>query len=355
MMAQVDVSRPVISRSHHTKRVSEVMGALYGTRGSVDAEKLISKLQSEEGSRGLATLSVDGLLAKPVRELVDPKVVRAVGRRLLEAWVKSAGTEQLVTRVVEDLVQRLQAQPKSVRDVMPAELRKAAREIFGRPFSPDRRVVLTVIDRPPTRELVRELLLTTVLEFGRKASAPVAGMARGLGSLAKFAGETVKARSGGLGSLVGAVSGEVERQLEKRAVEFVDASIAGVFGQIADALSDPKRAEEAAELRMAIFDGALELTGPQLAREVMNADVAGGSTVVREGLARWVASAEADAQVEKWVSVTLERDGAKSGKDLLTELGMLDVVREVASEQLAVQIRAVTGGAAFAEWVKQQP
>jgi hypothetical protein len=30
-------------------------------------------------------------------------------------------------------------------------------------------------------------------------------------------------------------------------------------------------------------------------------------------------------------------------------------VREVASEQLAVQIRAVTGGAAFAEWVKQQP
>jgi hypothetical protein len=154
---------------------------------------------------------------------------------------------------------------------------------------------------------------------------------------------------------VGAVSGEVERQLEKRAVEFVDASIAGVFGQIADALSDPKRAEEAAELRMAIFDGALELTGPQLAREVMNADVAGGSTVVREGLARWVASAEADAQVEKWVSVTLERDGAKSGKDLLTELGMLDVVREVASEQLAVQIRAVTGGAAFAEWVKQQP
>jgi hypothetical protein len=85
----------------------------------------------------------------------------------------------------------------------------------------------------------------------------VAGMARGLGSLAKFAGETVKARSGGLGSLVGAVSGEVERQLEKRAVEFVDASIAGVFGQIADALSDPKRAEEAAELRMAIFDGAL--------------------------------------------------------------------------------------------------
>ena len=87
----------------------------------------------------------------------------------------------------------------------------------------------------------------------------------------------MKSRSGSLGSLVGAVSDEVERQLEKRATEFVDSALAGVFGQIADAVSDPKRASEAAELRIAFFDGALELTGPQLARELANLDVAGGT------------------------------------------------------------------------------
>ena len=270
---------------------------------------------------------------------------------MLEAWVKSAGTEQLVTRVVEDLVQRLQTQPKSVRDVMPAELRKAAREIFGRPFSPDRRLVLTIIDRPPTRELVRQLLLDAILEFGRRASAPMAGMARGLGSLAKFAGETVKARSGGLGSLVGAVSGEVERQLEKRAVEFVDAALAGVFGQIADSISDPKRAAEAAELRLAIFDGVLELTGPQLSRELINLDVPGGAKVLREGMSRWLASAESEGQLVEFATRLLEQDGKRSVREVLSEVGLLDVTRALAIEQLAVRIKAISGTPEFAAWL----
>lgn len=319
----------------------------------MDAQKLIEKLQSDEGSKSLALLSIDALLDRPLREVLEPKTVRAAGRRLLEAWVNSPGGEAYVQRTVEELVRKLQAEPKSGRDVMPTELRRLAREVVGRPFSPDKRVVLTVIDRPPTRELVRDILLTTVLEFGRKASAPVAGVAKGLGSLARLAGETVKARSGGLGSLVGAVSDEVERQLEKRAVEFVDASIAGVFGQIADALSDPRRADEAAELRMAIFDGVLELTGPQLAREVMNADVAGGSTTVRDGLKRWLTSADADAQVEKVLAAGLELEGQRSARQVLTEVGLLEVVRDVAAEQLAVQIRFIAQSSALSAWLAQ--
>jgi hypothetical protein len=150
---------------------------------------------------------------------------------------------------------------------------------------------------------------------------------------------------------VGAVSDEVERQLEKRAVEFVDSALAGVFGQIADAVSDPDQATEAAELRMAFFDGALELTGPQLAREIANLDVAGGAEILRAGLKRWLATPAADKDLTEFVEPLLSRIAEQPLKEALAEVGLLEVTRAVAQEQLAVRIRAITATPAFAAWL----
>ncbi|MFT3714089.1 MAG: hypothetical protein QM817_41030 [Archangium sp.] len=317
----------------------------------MDATTLISKLQSEDGSRALAKLSVEALLAQPLETLLPREALRAGTRKVLEAWLAAPEGAKAIDELVERVVNELQAQSRSVKDVAPREATTLIREVLGRPFSPDRRVVLTVIDRPPMRELVRQLLLTAILDFGRKASAPVAGVARGLGSLAKLAGETVKSRTGGLGSLVGAVSGEVERQVEKRAVDFVDAALGGVFGQIADALSDPARAHEASELRQAFFDGLIELTGTQLAREVMNSDVAGGAELIRSSLKRWLASDAANTQLDQLAALTLKHDGARPANEVLKQLGVLEVTIELGTEHLARHIRTVTATPAFATWL----
>jgi hypothetical protein len=317
----------------------------------VDATTLIQRLQSDEGARALAKLSVEALLAQPLEALVPRESLRAGTRKVLEAWLAAPEGAKAVDELVERVVNELQAQPRLVKDVAPREATTLIREVLGRPFSPDKRVVLTVIDRPPMRELVRQLLLTTILDFGRKASAPVAGVARGLGSLARLAGDTVKSRTGGLGSLVGAVSGEVERQVEKRAVEFVDAALAGVFGQIADALSDPARAHEASELRQAFFDGLLELTGTQLAREVMNSDVAGGAALIRASLTRWLATDAVNAQLDQLAALTLKHDGARPASEVLKQLGLLEVTVELATEHLARHLKTVTATPAFAAWL----
>ncbi|MFZ5440596.1 MAG: hypothetical protein ACOZQL_11345 [Myxococcota bacterium] len=319
----------------------------------MDAQKLIERLKGE-GATSLAALSIDATLTAELGTLLPRELLVSTARSALGAWLASDGGTAALGRVVEALASRLQAEKRAARDVVAKDMRVALREIVGRPFSPDRRLVLTVIDREPTRELVRQLLLDAVLEFGRRASAPVAGVARGLGSLAKLAGETVKAKSGGLGSLVGAVSGEVERQLEKRAVEFVDAALGGVFGQIADSISDPRRASEAAELRMAVFDGAMELTGPQLARELINLDVPGGAGVLRQGLERWLASPEADRQLEELATFLLERDAKRPVREVLAEVGLLDVVRSVAIEQLARRIQAIAALPAFEQWLASE-
>lgn len=354
MIALVAVSRPVISRSHHTKRCSEVMERHLTEDGAtcscVDAQTLISKLQSQAAD-SLAALCVESLLATPVGTLVPPPLLISTTRKALAAWLESDSAVQSLTQVVESIANRLQTDRRPVKDVVPRDVRLALREVMGRPFSPDRKLVLTLIDREPTRHLVRQLLLDAVLEFGRRASAPVAGVARGLGSLASMVGDRMKARSGSLGTLVGAVGDEVERQLEKRAVEFVDSALAGVFAQIADALSDPRRAAEAAELRTAVFDGALELTGPQLARELGNLDVAGGAEILRGGLKRWLASPDSEAQLKGFLSIVLDRDEQRPLADVLEEAGLLHVARELGKEQLASRVRVIAATPEFSAWL----
>lgn len=299
----------------------------------------------------LAALSVDAVLDTPLADFSGRDQAVTVTRRLVQAWLASPEAPKTLGKLVDEVVAKLQADRRALKDVAPTDVQDTLRELIGRPFSPDKRLVLTIIDRGPTRELVRQLLVDLVLDFGRRASAPVAGVAKGIGALARMAGETVKSRSGGLGSLVGAVSGEVERQLEKRAIEFVDAALGGVFGELADAISNPKRAEEAAELRMAIFDGVLELTLPQLAREVMNADVPGGAEVLREGLTRWLATKDADAALGRVAQAVLDRDGQRTVRQVLADWGLEGEARALAVEHLALRMRAIVGTDAFAAWL----
>lgn len=313
-------------------------------------DSLGTKLKDEKAVQALAVVCIDVWLEKPVGELVPAEVLVPVVRAGLTGWLETPSAVPALARGVELVVNELNAQRRTLKDVVARDVREAVRDVVGRPFSPDKKLVLTVIDRDPTRELVRQLLLDFVLEFGRRASAPVAGVAKGLGTFAKLAGDAVKSRTGTLGSLVGAVGSEVERQMEKRAVEFVDAALSGVFGQLADAVSDPRRATEAAELRVAMLDGVLELTLPQLARELANADVPGAAEVVRAGLTRWLASAASDDELKALAQFALNDVAARPAKDVLAELGLLAVVRERGAEALSKRISEVVASPAFATW-----
>jgi hypothetical protein len=317
----------------------------------VDANTLLLRLKTDPALDDLGALGIDALLETPVGAWLSPQVAARYARSVLEGWLASPGSMAVLTRVVEAAVNELSAHKRPLKDELPQQLGAALRQVVSRPFSPERKLVLTLIDRGPTRELARQILLEAVLDFARKASAPVAGMARGLGALARMAGDSVKSRTGTLGGLVGAVGGEVERQLEKRAVEFVDAALAGVFAQLADAVADPRRAAEAAELRVALLDGALELTGAQLARELVNADVSGGAELLREGLRRWLAQPAAEAQLTQLAQRATEPLRAQPTRALLAELGVLQAVRAAAIEQATLRLKQVVATDAFAQWL----
>jgi hypothetical protein len=319
---------------------------------SVSPQTVLEKLKSTDALERLAEMSVDAMMNEPLTGVVSVDVAVQWARRFLSAWLTTGSSNAVLTRVVESVIAELRQERRPLKDVVAPDVRAALRQVSGRPFTADRKLVLTVIDRPPTRELVRQILLDAVLDFGRKASAPVAGMAKGLGAIARFAGEQVKSRSGGLGSLVGAVGDEVERVLERRAAEFVDTALAGVFGQLADAVADPRRAAESAELREALFDGVMELSGAQLARELINADVPGGVEVLRHGLTRWLDSPQSEAELTRWATFVQGLAGQRSTRDVLGELGVVDVARSLAVEQGVARMKKVVEGEAFATWLE---
>jgi hypothetical protein len=208
-------------------------------------------------------------------------------------------------------------------------------------------VVLTLIDRPPMRELIRMLVLDTVTAFGSRMAAPAATVTKGLGGLARFAAEQMKSRGGPLGGLVGAVSSEVQAQLERRASEFADAAISGVLAEIADAVCDPKRAGEAAQLRVEALEGALDLKLAQLAKELINLDVPGGAQVLREGVQRWLSSPQAtEALVRAASSAAPERTLG----ELLQSIGQLEPARAIGRELLRARLHELFDSPAYATW-----
>jgi hypothetical protein len=321
----------------------------------VNANELLTRLAADTDDgplQGLAALSLEVVLDRPVGALVDQRLLVEGLRAGLQGWLDSETSQGALERVVSEAASQMGGDRRKLQAVLPQQVQHTLLEVLRRPFSPDRALVLTLLDRPPVRELVRQLLLDAVLEFGRRVREPVAGVAKGIGGIARFAFDTAKSRSGTLGAMVGAVGNEVERQFEKRASEFVESALSNVFAQIADAVSDPRRATEAAELRTAIMEGALQLTLPQLSRELLNLDVPGGAAVVRAGVRKWLSEPDSTAQLEQAVAGLLERDGARPLREVLLELGVLESSKAWARAALHARLREVVGSAAFKQWLE---
>lgn len=285
---------------------------------SLSIDDMLKRLQDDSDggpADRLAVLMLEQLFAARVDSLMDPAALSRGVRDALTGWLDSPEAPKTLEASLEAAIAELKS-TEPLRDVVPKDVRDTLLSLAARPYSPDRRVVLKILDRGPMRELIRSLVTDTMSAYGARLSAPAASVTKGLGGLARFAADTVKQRGGALGGLVGAV----ESQVEKRGGEFADSAISSVLNEIADAISDPKRAAEAAQLRVEAIKGAFELTPQQLARELINMDVPGGAELLRGGLKKWLSSTEgqkvfdriaAGISVEKTVGEVLDGIGQR--------------------------------------------
>lgn len=324
----------------------------------MDAAELLERLRG--GTAGgpldrLADLVVDDLLARPVREVLEPRWVAEVLRDGLRAWLASGAAEARLLIAVEDGLVHLERTDRTLEELLPPELAAGIRGLSDRPYQPDGNLLRSVLDREPVRALIRDLLVHALVGFARKLSSPVTDskLARGLGGLGSFVKEQAKARSGAFGAVATALSDEFERQAERRAVEFADTALQGVISQLIERLTRPGTSPEQAALRRALLDSVLALRGPQVAAELRRADPRLVAASVRKALSNWASREDLPDRLENAVALVLAREGERTLGESLDSMELRAPARELTRRVILRRLGPFVGGEAFGAWLAE--
>ena len=322
-----------------------------------DLDKVVlSKLRAKgknSATRQLAEIVVDQRLAQPISEVFQADRSAEAIYEVLCAWQQSDLGHETIRSGWDDLTVWLATQHAPLGEVLPQELLDGIEQVAEQPFALNRKLILAMLDRPAFRKLIRELLVETLISFGKKLRNPVAEsrLGKGLSGIGKMA----RGRSGGVrslaGDLVGAVSDEVERQLEGRAADFADGALSQILQRLADYLCDPSRASDQAALRAALLQGLWDLSGAQLAAEMSRGDLAASIDVLRSSLGAWLSRPETKDELQRWLNDFVSTSTLENGSELLKSLGLLDVVRSHAIDETERNLRMLVESDAFTPWL----
>jgi hypothetical protein len=152
---------------------------------------------------------------------------------------------------------------------------------------------------------------------------------------------------------MGVVGQEVERQLEDRAREFMEAGIQRLVGAVADHVCDPRFAHSYGSWRVHMLDVLLSTSQRDLAAEVEKLDpdalVSTGVAILRA----FVGRPELVGEIEGILREVLVQAGGRSLREMLLEAGSQELTDQgltVLRDLLRQRTRAVVETPAFALW-----
>jgi len=320
-----------------------------------DSSQILSRLRAPNGpAAGLAALIVTDVLARPLGEIVDPLVVAGAVRDVLVAWTASDAAAQRIVERIQKRNAALAAAGRPVGAIVPPPLADGLRALARLPTTPSHDALLKLLDRPPVKRLLRAQVIETLAAFGRRAASPVAdsSLARGLGGISKRALGQIASGPGAISRVANAVSGEVERQVEKRAAEFADTAVAGILAGIAGQATDATWREEQAAIRVAIVDGLLEMCWADLVAFAPG-DAPSQVDAVRVALAAWARSADLLPTLEAAIRTAMDDDVRRPLGDLLADFALRDVVAIHATAWVERAVVHLIAGDAFAGWLAE--
>lgn len=302
---------------------------------SLDAARIPEKLRSPEGAALLAQRWLDDVLARPVGALFLPAEAARALLEVLTGLAASDGAERFAVERAEALCARYAQEPRPLGEVLPEPWGETALLFARRPHPVHRQLALRVLDREPVRELIRALLLDALVDFGKRLAAPVSAsrVGKGLGALGSLAGAV------GAGVL-GAVGGELEKGVERKAAEFADAGLSRILQRIVEKASDPRQAREQAELRAALVEGVLEVPVRELVDEVRRSDPKALAAEARRALRAYVGRSDAGAELEHALQQVLAPVEQEALGEFLERLGLRAPVVHALRPLLVARIQA---------------
>lgn len=301
---------------------------------------------------GLAAAVVEDVVERPLGDLVDPYVVAGALREVIVGLTLSDAATQRIIERVEAVHAAIAAEQRPASAVMPVAFAVGLRAIARLPVTPRSDALFKMLDRPPIRKALRAQVIDTLAAFGRKAASPVAesSLARGLGGISKRALGQIASGPGALSRVASAVSGEVERQVEKRAAEFADTAVTGILEGLVEQATDVTRRDEQAALRVAVIDGLLEMSGAELAG-FSPGHATSQVDAVRSAVAAWVSAPEFAPSLEAALQAVLADDMRRSLGDILADFALREAVVKHATLAVERGIAHFVAGEAFERWL----
>lgn len=277
---------------------------------------------------------VDVLLSRPPQELLPPAHLAPLLRELALAALRSPRAEEATTRLVQAAVEALRGRGK-LRQELPPQAAALLRQLIALPYVPDRALLIGVLSLRPFQRITRELMVGTLLDYSRRLRATVGEGAppKSLGVLGRLATEAVRKSTSALGTIApgvtSAVTDEFERQLQRRAAEFADGAVDEMVQRAAGILTDPARAAEHVEIKLALLDFVLDRPGPVLARELERMQLGTVFKPLGAALASWLEREQATAEIAAALVFLQQHAPAPTLHALLDGFGALPAARAI--------------------------
>lgn len=300
---------------------------------------------SQKDATGLAETMLHAVATQPLFELLPPALLAGLLQQAALASLRQKGGGALLQALLLE-AQKVLGRPakgtpnsteswneasgqgpigERLRDILPPEVVSLLRELLSRPYTPDRTLVVAVLSREPFRRLNRELMMGTLLDYSRRVRSSMAegGTGKSFGALGRLASEAVKKSTSALGAIApgvtSAVSDEFDRQMQRRAAEFADGAVDEMVQRLAKTLTDPTRAAEQVELKLAMLDALLALRGPQLAQEISRMQLPVCAEKLQAAALAWLEREDASAKLTQGLALLLTAlDSALPRREFMT-------------------------------------
>jgi hypothetical protein len=311
------------------------------------ADELKTRLQGSSTDE-LVRLVADWILDRPLNKLVEPGFVADQVVGALEIASDGAQLEAWIKEQVSAL--RGQVPEGHPADQIPEELGAAIQKVISREYTPDRTLVLSLIDHPTMENLVRDILNQAMRNFTQKLKSVTPSMPKGTPKAGRSLG-----RLGSIGqSVLGGLGTEISQRAEQLATQTVDEALRVSIGQVATHVCDPANTLHYQAFRVHLWQTVIQTENRALAAEWDKLDPDG---LVAAGTAASRALARREGLRDEVLGIVqsiLDSNGERCLRDLLEETGLEAEEqrwRGAMEAQLANQVRDFVNTPGFTDWL----
>lgn len=300
---------------------------------TLDADALLAKLQGAEVAR-LSEILVDNVLRRPLGERLDADRLLQLVRDAAAGW-DDAKLAAFVDGEWERLYRGYGKLGGTVEAHVPADAVAAVEAQLRHPAPLDPVLLMALVDQPAVRTMMHELLQTTLSNFMKRASSPVAD-----NKLASAVANRARGflKSGMTGAVLSAVGEGLGAEADRRIRDFVDETTTAALQQVVARMADPAQEAAYGALRAGILRSAVQqdvkrwveqlhrLSPPQRALKVV---LAARDAVTTEAFEKFFRAQHA-----------LLRPTQQSLEQVLAEAGVLEPVRRTLVSVVTDEVEA---------------